>query len=211
MESTISSTTTAGFCVSGETSPDIANKTEEDFVLELEAKDEYKEFNLKMVHDQRLPPNDFFSKNIILMILKKSQAKNFFKEFDFFSVKEFGNTFYFEYSQTNHLLFDEMFNSLPPNFNSPKKLSTIDKFTSNYKINSFKTSEGERWTMCVCGKSVDEIEPLQNEFKFTINKKNYARRGPPRHVLFFKKELDLFNFYTDSASNVFSRITLRIT
>ena len=72
---------------------------------------------------------------LMLMILGHAKA-------DFFSVKECGNTFNFFY---------EMFNSLPPNFNYLIKLTNINKFISEYKIKSFITTEGERWTWWFCG------------------------------------------------------------
>ena len=188
---------------------DNSEQSDDDYVLETFPKQEYQEF--AMVHDNRLPPHDFFSKNVMLIIIKYSQnVKNFFKTFDFFSVKKIGETFKFEYSQTSYQPFVEIFKSLPPNFNSQKKIQNTSNLLSKYKIAPFKTRYGERWTMCVVGKTLLEIEPLEKVFKFNIYGKNLNRRGLPKHVLHFKNEFDLFKFWTDPASKIFSSIGINI-
>ena len=151
------------------------------------------------------------SRQIMLIILKKSKEENFFKKYVNFKVMVENKKIIFKYSPTTPHDFDDMLSSLPANYNTLEKLTNISNLTSLHKLKPFKTSVGEWWILCVSGKdlAVQEIESLSPLFNFNIYAKNLNRRSG-KFSLQFKTEYEMWSFYLNPQAKMFQKIQLMI-
>ena len=170
-------------------------------MLELHPTQEQKEFSFAS-SDNRVKP---LSKKSMFIILRYCKSLNFFKEYDFFEVRQEKGALVFYY----HQLLDDLLKSLPKNYDSIKKITNISNLISQFKMDEFITNNGVFYIVSVWGRPLNEIQELENKFDFLVHGKNLRRRGEPRYCLKFSSELRLFTFLTKMAK-MFTRIDIKI-